>query len=47
MTLSSSIFGHDEMTDEEKNDNYDTNQSMNIRNYFSLEEMKNIIEWID
>ena len=42
------------MTDEEENDNKndeiddcDTNQQMNIRSHFSLEEMKNIIEWID
>lgn len=28
-------------------DDYDENQSMDIRNNFTLEEMENIVEWVD
>ncbi|CAF3743705.1 unnamed protein product [Rotaria sp. Silwood1] len=37
-----------ESTDEEENiDDYDENQYFNIRNNFILEEMKDIVEWVD
>ncbi|CAF4721182.1 unnamed protein product, partial [Rotaria sp. Silwood1] len=45
---------YDETTDEEtsideeeKIDDYDENQYLNIRNNFTLEEMENIVEWVD
>ena len=38
---------YDEMTDEEENDDYDENGHFNLKNRFTLEEMKNIIEWVD
>ncbi|CAF1485813.1 unnamed protein product [Rotaria sordida] len=38
----------EESTDEEQNmDDYDDNQYLNIRNNFTLEEMEDIIEWVD
>ncbi|CAF1545629.1 unnamed protein product [Rotaria sp. Silwood1] len=41
----------DEMTNEEEsdddNDDYDENQHSDIENRFTLEEMENIIEWVD
>ncbi|CAF1328709.1 unnamed protein product [Rotaria sordida] len=36
---------YDEMTDEEEKD--DENSYFNLQNRFTLEEMKNIIEWVD
>jgi len=41
---------YDEMTDEEEkdeNDDYDENGHFNLKNRFTLEEMENIIEWVD
>jgi hypothetical protein len=39
------------MTDEEKNDDetndYNKNEHSDIKNHFTLEEMENIIEWVD
>lgn len=45
------ITGEEESTDEEETiddtDDFDENQQRNIYNHFSLEEMKEIIEWVD
>ena len=42
---------YDEMTDEEGNNDeihdYDENSHFNLQNRFTLEEMENIIEWVD
>ena len=37
----------DNYDENDETDDYDTNQQMYIRSHFALEEMKNIIEWID
>lgn len=42
---------HEEMTDTEESDddieNYNKNEHSDVQNQFTLEEIKNIIEWID